>query len=181
VPEFNWGLREGVNAYLAATDAPVRSLADVIAFNDEDLPRYAPWGQDRLRDCLWSPLGEEEARQIARANRQQARQYLSGLLDADDLDALVGIDTLQSLIYPFAGFPAIAVPAGLSAWNVPFAVTFIGRPRTDPELIGMAYAFEQASSFRVPPPLPLSAPPCQPASPESRAGRPSWSWGPEAL
>ncbi len=157
VPEFNWGLREGVNAYLAATDAPLRSLADIIDFNDEDLSRYAPWGQDRLRDCLASPIGEEEARQIARANRQQAREYLSELLNADDLDLLVGVDTLQSLIYPFAGFPAIALPAGLTAGGVPFAVTFIGRPRSDPQLLGMAYAFEQASKFRVPPALPPSA------------------------
>jgi amidase len=153
VPEFNWGQREGVDAYLAATGAPVRTLADVIAFNEEDPARFAPWGQDRLRDSLWSPLGEREARQIARDNRQQAREYLSGLLDGDDLDLLVGIDTLQSLIYPFAGFPAIAVPAGLSAWGAPFAVTFIGRPRSDAALIGMAFAFEQASRFRVPPDL----------------------------
>jgi amidase len=152
VPEFNWGLREGVNAYLAATDAPLRTLADVIAFNDEDPGRYAPWGQDRLRDCLWSPLGEQEARQISRANRQQARDYLSGLLDADDLDVLAGIDTLQSLIYPFAGFPAIAVPAGRYPGGAPFSVTFIGRPRSDASLIGIAYAYEQASRLRVPPP-----------------------------
>lgn len=160
VPEFNWGLREGVNAYLAATSAPVRSLAEVIEFNDQDLPRFAPWGQDRLRDCLWSPLNEKEAGDLGRANRQQARDYLLGLLDADGLDILVGIDTLQSLIYPFAGFPAIAMPAGLSVGGVPFAVTFIGRPESDPELIGMAYAFEQASHFRIPPELAPIAPPC---------------------
>lgn len=176
VPEFNWGLRQGVNAYLAATDAPVRSLAEVIAFNDENPGRYAPWGQDRLRDCLWSPLAEREARQIARDNRQQARAYLSTLLDDNELDALVGIDTLQSLIYPFAGFPAIAVPAGL-AWGVPFAVTFIGRPRHDAALIGMAYAYEQASRFRVPPALPEPILRCGPAPGGRRPGGPGWSWG----
>ena len=162
VPEFNWGLREGVNAYLAATDAPVRTLADVVEFNDEDPGRYAPWGQDRLRDCLWSPLGEQEARQISRANRQQARDYLTGLLDADELDVLAGIDTLQSLIYPFAGFPAIAVPAGLYPGGAPFSVTFIGRPRTDAELIGVAYAYEQASRLRVRPALAGGAARCAP-------------------
>ena len=160
VPEFNWGMRAGVDAYLAATDAPVRSLADVIAFNDENPGRYAPWGQDRLRDCLWNPLGEAEARAIARDNRQQARAYLTVLLDGNDLDALAGIDTLQSMIYPFAGFPAIAVPAGISPWGAPFAVTFIGRARADAELLGMAYAFEQVSRFRVPPDLPSAAVRC---------------------
>jgi amidase len=176
VPEFNWGLREGVNAYLAATDAPLRTLADVIAFNDEDPGRYAPWGQDRLRDCLWSPLGEQEARQISRANRQQARDYLSGLLDADDLDVLAGIDTLQSLIYPFAGFPAIAVPAGRYPGGAPFSVTFIGRPRSDASLIGIAYAYEQASRLRVPPPAETTAH-CAPVRQGQRGGGSSSWWG----
>ncbi len=156
VPEFNWGLREGVNAYLAATKATVGSLADVIAFNDENPGRFAPWGQDRLRDCLYSPLNERQAVQIARDNREQAREYLAGMMDENDLDALVGIDTLQSMIYPFAGFPAIAVPAGLTSGGAPFSVTFIGRARADAELIGIAYAYEQASRLRVPPILPAS-------------------------
>jgi amidase len=176
VPEFNWGLREGVNAYLAATDAPARSLADVIAFNDEDPGRFAPWGQDRLRDCLWSPLNETEVRQIARANRQQAREYLNALLDGSDFDVLAGIDSLQSMIYPFAGFPAIAVPAGL-AWGTPYSVTFIGRPRTDAELIGMAHAYEQASRFRVPPQELHAVVKCGTGEPSRRPGGPGWSWG----
>jgi len=177
VPEFNWGLREGVNAYLSATDAPMRTLADVIAFNDENLGRYAPWGQDRLRDCLWSPLAEQEARQISRANRQQARDYLTGLLDADELDVLAGIDTLQSLIYPFAGFPAIAVPAGRYPGGAPFSVTFIGRPRTDADLIGIAYAYEQASRLRVPPALADAATRCPPVSQGQRGGGSTSWWG----
>jgi amidase len=175
--EWNWNMREGVNAYLAATEAPVRSLADIIAFNDEDPGRFAPWGQERLRDCLWCPISEGEARQIARGNRQQAREYLNGLLDGDELDALVGIDTEQSLIYPFAGFPVIAVPAGLIPGGAPFAITFIGRARGDAALIGMAYAYEQASRFRVPPVLPRSTAPCAPVSGDRRYGGPGWTWG----
>lgn len=165
VGEFNFGMREGVNAYLRATNAPMASLAEIIDFNDQDLGRFAPWGQDRLRDCLWSPLGEAEARRIARGNRQQARAYLTDLLDGQNLDALIGIDTLQSLIYPFAGFPAIAMPGGLSPWGVPFSATFIGRPRDDAALLSMAYAFEQAGPLRVAPDLPGDFPPRRSAEP----------------
>jgi amidase len=177
VDEWNWGLREGVNAYLAATDAPVRSLADVIAFNDENPGRYAPWGQDRLRDCLSNPLSEREVREISRANRQQARDYLIGLLNGDDLDALAGIDTLQSLIYPFAGFPAIAVPAGVYPGGAPFSVTFIGRLARDADLIGMAYAYEQASWFRVPPALGREPTECLATPQGQRSGGGNWTWG----
>jgi amidase len=170
VGEFNYGMREGVNAYLRATNAPMSSLAEIIEFNDQDPARFAPWGQDRLRDCLWCPLGEAEARLIARGNRQQARAYLSGLLDGYEIDMLVGIDTLQSLIYPFAGFPAIAMPGGLSPWGVPFSATFIGRPREDAALLSMAYAFEQAGPLRVPPELPGDLPLRRPVEPV-RPGR----------
>jgi amidase len=176
VPEFNWGLREGVNAYLSATDAPVRTLADVIAFNDENPGRFAPWGQDRLRDCLWSPLGETEARQIARANRQQARAFLDGILDSEDLDVLAGVDSLQSMIYPFAGFPAIAVPAGV-AWGAPYAVTFIGRARADAELLSIAYAYEHASGFRTPPSRSIHVDACGSRGAGRRPGKSAWTWG----
>ena len=170
VGEFNFGMREGVNAYLRATNAPMSSLAEIIEFNEQDPGRFAPWGQDRLRDCLWSPLGEAEARLIARGNRQQARAYLTALLDGHELDMLVGIDTLQSLIYPFAGFPAIAMPGGLSPWGVPFSATFIGRPRQDAELLSMAYAFEQAGPLRVAPDLPGDLPARRSSEP-TRPGR----------
>ena len=130
-----------------------------------------------MRDCLWSPLGEQEVREISRANRQQAREYLTGLLEADELDVLAGIDTLQSLIYPFAGFPAIAVPAGLYPGGAPFSVTFIGRPRSDASLIGMAYAYEQASRLRVPPALIGAAPPCAPTRNGRREGGSTSWWG----
>jgi amidase len=178
VPVFNWGLREGVNAYLAATDAPTRTLEDVIAFNDDDPMRYAPWGQDRLRDCLWSPLGETEARQIARSNRQQARAYLHAVFDGEDLDVIAGVDSLQSMIYPFAGFPAITVPAGIPAWGeAPYAVTLIGRARSDAELLGMAYSYEQHSRFRVPPVLGGLPDVCAARGDRAPSGRPGWTRG----
>ena len=153
VPQFDWGLRAGVGAYLRATGAPVSSLADVIAFNDQDPASYAPWGHDRLWAAEACPLTRSEARALAETNREQAAAYLGGLLEEQELDALVGVDSMQSLIYPFADFPAIAVPAGLNPWGTPFAATFIGPTGSDARLLGFAYAFEQASGLRVPPQL----------------------------
>ena len=151
VPQFDWGMRTGVDAYLAATEAPVASLADIVAFNDQDPAAYAPWGQDRLWAGVASPLGGREARALAASNREQAAAYLSALLDEQELDALVSVDSMQSLIYPFADFPAIAVPAGLNPWGTPFAATFVGRRGADAELLALAYAFERAATPRVPP------------------------------
>lgn len=153
VSQFDWGMGHGVDAYLAATRAPVASLAEVVAFNEQDPAAYAPWGQDRLWAGLSCPLGATEARALAKTNREQAREYLAALFDEQELDVLVSVDSMQSLIYPFADFPAIAVPAGLYPWGTPFSATFVGRHGSDAALLAIAAGFEQATRFRVPPRL----------------------------
>lgn len=149
----SWSMGRGVDAYLQATNAPVSSLADVIAFNDTMPDRYAPWGQQRLQECVYSPLSEREARAAAGELRGSARAWLDALLDGADCDALVGIDNLQSLAYPTAGYPAITVPLGASVAGFPYGATFIGRNRDDARLLGIAYAFEQATRWRIVPDL----------------------------
>lgn len=149
----SWAMGRGVDAYLRATDAPVASLAEVIAFNDTMPAQYAPWGQQRLEECVYSPLTEADARGAAAGLRASARAWLDGMLDASDCDALVGIDNLQSLAYPTAGYPAITVPLGPSVAGLPYGATFIGRRRDDARLLGIAYAFEQATRWRITPDL----------------------------
>jgi hypothetical protein len=53
---------------------------------------------------------------------------------------------------PITGFPAIVVPAGLSSSDgLPIEVTFLGKPFSEPTLLGLAFAFEQATKARRPP------------------------------
>lgn len=149
----NWAMRHGVDRYLRSTRAPVSSLAEVVAFNDAAPARYAPWGQQRLQESVACPLSESEARGAAAELRASARHWLDDLLDGGEFDALLGVDNLQSLVYPPAGYPAITVPLGASVAGYPFGATFIGRRRDDARLLGLAYAFEQASRWRIAPDL----------------------------
>jgi amidase len=50
------------------------------------------------------------------------------------------------------GFPEITVPAGFTTNGLPVGVSFFGRPYAEPRLIGLAYAYEQATGARKPPP-----------------------------
>ena len=137
VPEFNWGLAGGGQRLPGGDRCP-----GALAGRRDRLQRREsrPVTRRGARTACATASGVRWASgrraQIARDNREQARAYLTDLLDGNELDVLVGIDTLQSLIYPFAGFPAIAVPAGPDPVACPFSVTFIGRPRADAELIG---------------------------------------------
>jgi Asp-tRNA(Asn)/Glu-tRNA(Gln) amidotransferase A subunit family amidase len=52
-----------------------------------------------------------------------------------------------------SGLPALTVPAGFADDGMPVGIEFLGRPFSEPELLKIAYAYEQATHHRRPPPL----------------------------
>jgi hypothetical protein len=101
----------------------------------------------------------------------QLQKRVMQIMAEDQLDALV-YPHQQCLVVPVGerqvgrngvvasvtGFPAIALPGGLSKSTatapigVPVGIEFLGRPWSEPVLIRIAYAFEQATRFHRPPP-----------------------------
>ena len=146
----NNGLRIGFGTYVAATDpdGPIASIADVIAFNDQDPQAYAFHGQEMLQTAADSSLSPDEYITAGAALRLTARDYIDGLFRDDDLDALASRRNDFSTYYAVAGYPAITVPAGLDATGLPLGLTFSGRLLEDGEIIGLAYAYEQATQQR---------------------------------
>ena len=153
----NNGLRIGFAEYVAATGltGSITTIADVVAFNDQDPEAFAFHGQPRLVEAAASTLSREEYESMGARMRERARSYIDGLFAEYELDAIAAIDNTFSMAYATAGYPAITVPAGLAANGMPYAadgnpfgLTFTGRLFADAEIIGYAYAFEQASLLR---------------------------------
>ncbi len=156
-----------LNAYLAQlASSPVRTLADIIAFNDahadEEL-RY--FGQELLLQAQEAPALDDERYLNALANnRRRAREEgIDAIMQEQRLDALVAPTTgpawsidlvngdriagASTQPTALAGYPAISVPAGY-AFELPIGLTFMGRAFSEPTLIKLAYAFEQATKVR---------------------------------
>jgi amidase len=171
-----YGFKRDLNAYLAAAPrAPVRSLAQIIAFNDVAVPplkygQVLAIGADALDT---SPGSADTIRYLAdRAeDLRRSKLALDGVFNgadgvrgtADDFDAVLHLGNANANVTAKAGYPSVAVPAGFNALStltpndppiaVPFPadVTFAGRPFSEPKLIAYGYAFEQATQHRVPP------------------------------
>jgi amidase len=140
--------RRGVDAYLAQTGAPLRSLADVIAWNARDPGARVPFGQDTLVRAQESGVTEAaHARTLARS-RERARRSIDALLARSDLDALAGLGVPFSVPYCAAGYPALSVPAGRRASGEPVGLVFVGRFLGEPVLIRAAFAFEATARAR---------------------------------
>jgi amidase len=160
--------KAGLNAYLSGlpTSVRVRTLKDVIEFNEKNRDREMPWfGQETfLRAEAKGPLTEKAYLDALEACRRLSRaEGIDAAMNEHKLDALVaptgGPAPKTDLIFggrPFggssgpaavAGYPAITVPAG-EVFGLPVGITFFGRAWSEPVLLRIAYAFEQATKAR---------------------------------
>lgn len=166
---LEYEFKHDLNAYLAALgpDAPVKSLEEVIAFNEANADLEMPYfGQERLYDSqargpLTDPEYLEAKRTVQRATREDG---IDRLIREHDLDAIVAPtrdiawvtdhiagDRLDggSSAGPaaIAGYPDVSVPMGFIS-GLPVGISFFGGAWTEPTLLRIAYAFEQATNHR---------------------------------
>jgi len=166
--EFKHDLDTYLQALPSGTHGP-RSLADVIAFNARESTReLALFGQDLLEKSQARGSLRDEAYRAAltRAKRLAGRQGIDAALRKYKLDALIaptagpawmtdwvagdhaaGGSSSPSAV---AGYPDITVPAGF-VHELPVGLSFFAGAWSEPRLIGLAYAFEQATHARRPP------------------------------
>lgn len=148
--------KSALNAYLATLGpgAPVRSLREIIAFNDLHPEATLKYGQILLTraEATSGTLSEPEyLLDRLKDLRLAAAEGIDAVLARERLDALLCPGSHGCWLGARAGYPSVAVPAGYRSGGEPFGVTFAGSAWTEPALIRFAYAFEQATRLRVPP------------------------------
>lgn len=163
-------LKADLNAYLAARpQAPVHSLEEIIAYNDQHRDTEMPYfGQDIfLKAQAKGPLTSKEYLDALETNHRLSRtEGIDAVMDQNHLDAIVAptgspawlTDLVNgdhaaggsSNAAAVAGYPDISVPAGF-IFGLPVGISFFGRAWSEPTLLKIAYAFEQTVKARKPP------------------------------
>ena len=163
---LEYELKVDLAAYLATRPgASVRTLADVIRFNEEHAAEEMPYFRQELfvESEARGPLTDELYVRALEHNMSFARGF-AALFEQGPFDALLAptnspawaIDLLDgdrvlggsSQAAAVGGFPLVTVPAGFVADLLPIGLTFMGPPMSEPTLIRLAYAFEQACGAR---------------------------------
>ena len=169
---FKYGMKRDFNAWLASLGnaAPVQTLTELRAWNTAHAKMGAiKYGQSLLDISDEVDLEADRARYAsdrAKDLRLSTDQGIDAALQAHGLDALLFPGGAGAAIAAKAGYPTVMVPFGMipnapsvpfpegfAARPAPFGVSFTGTACSEPRLIEMAFAFEQATKKRMPPVL----------------------------
>ena len=171
--DFKYGMKRDFNKWLASLGpvAPVKTLAELIAWNTaHQKAGTIKYGQSNLDISEEMDLGKDRARYEA----DRAKDIKLG--GTHGIDEVMKAHRLDALVFPAAsgagiaakpGYPTVIVPHamvpnapanapfpdGFNAKPEPYGVSFTGMACSEPRLIELAYAFEQATKKRVAPPL----------------------------
>jgi amidase len=161
-------LKADLNTYLAALgpNAPVKSLKEIIEFNEKNKEKELKYfGQDLfIKAEEKGPLTSKEYLDALEKNHQLSRtEGIDAVMNKEKLDAMIaptgGIAWMTDLLNgdhfaggfstpaAVAGYPHITVPAGYIS-GLPVGISFFGKAWSEPVLIKIAYAYEQATKHR---------------------------------
>jgi len=170
---LQYEFKHDLNAYLgglpASANAP-KSLKDLIAFNELERAREMPWFDQDLfeKSDVRGALSDKAYRDaLAKSKLLAGRNGIDAALKKFHLDALIAptggpawttdlvngdhfVGGGSTTAPAVAGYPHITVPAGF-VHGLPVGLSFFAGAWSEPKLIGLAYAFEQATHARKPP------------------------------
>ena len=167
---FKYGMKRDFNAWLKSLgpSAPVKTLTELREWNLAHVRAGAiQYGQSRLDISDEMDLTADRARNDAdheKDHRLSRAEGIDAVLKTHKLDAIFTPGGSGAGMAARAGYPIIVVPfsmvpnaptpafpAGFEAKPAPYGVGFTGTACSEPRLIALAYAFEQATKRRVPP------------------------------
>lgn len=157
--------KDGLNKYLSTVKNGVKSMSELIAYNKKNAEKTMPYFKQELVEMSNAKgnLSSEEYK-TALAKSTSARGIIDRTMQANQLDAIVGtsygpahcIDWVNGDQDPgfyfcppaaMAGYPHITVPMG-DIHGLPVGLSFVASAYQEGTIIGMAYAYEQATKHR---------------------------------
>ncbi len=166
---MKYEFKYGVNKYLSQTSAKLKTLKEVIEFNKTNEDKAMPFfKQDILEMCEEKDgLESKEYLKALENSHNGSKKIIDEVMTQNNLDTICGItigpacsidvvygdkwgDVSLTMPAAISGYPHITVPAGM-VYDLPVGLSFFGTAYTEPLLISIGYAYEQASKNRVKP------------------------------
>lgn len=132
----------------ASDDIPLRSMEEIVVYNNQDSLVRIPYGQGRFEAASAVDISPEDLIQLRDRLHSEGVRYFETPMVEYQLDAILSINNRGAGFAAAAKYPCLTVPMGYSEAGEPSSLTFIARPFEEDKLLKMGFAFEQANKIR---------------------------------
>lgn len=144
---LNMDMKSDLVAYLATQPldkeaVSVRSVADVVAFNEQDTLLRVPYGMQLLEGIVADETTADELADIKKRLKKNGREYFTEMMNTHQLDAVLSLNNSHAAYAAVAHFPALTLPMGYTAEGEPRNLTLIGKQFQEGKLYRLAAPIE---------------------------------------
>jgi amidase len=166
---MQYEFKAGLNSYLSSSNAKIKSLKEVIDFNIANEDKAMPYFKQEtlISSNEKGSLTDKKYIEAVKKSHLGSKEIIDKVITINKLDAICGItmgpacsidmiygdrwgDVFLTTPAAASGYPHITVPCGM-VYDLPVGFSFFGRAYSEPKLISIAYAYEQASKERTVP------------------------------
>jgi amidase len=166
---MQYEFKDGVNKYLSNANAKMKTLTDVVLFNKQNEDKAMPYfKQDTLESSdKKEGLNSKEYKDAFQKCHAGSKKIIDDLINKNKFDAICGLtmgpscsidmiygdrwgDVFLTMPAAVTGYPHLSVPCGM-IYELPVGLSFFGPSYSEGVLIGIAYAYEQATKYRLAP------------------------------
>lgn len=129
----------------ASKNVAIKSVDDLVKFNAANASLRMPYGQSLLEMAIKDGSSVSEIAATKNKTITDSKHALEKLFNENLLDAILSINNNSAAEAAVAKYPALAVPMGCSAKGEPKALTFVGKPFQEHQLLSYAAAYERVA------------------------------------
>ncbi len=129
----------------------VKMIDDIVAFNEKDSIRYAPYNQSIFREIMTDTLTKIQFEIDKNRIMSEAVRYFQEPMQTHELDVILSMNNYSAAYAAAAHYPALTIPIGFNHQGEPFNITLIAPSKKEQELFDIGAAFERISKHREPP------------------------------
>jgi len=159
-PEFNFrgfltflnlDMRNDLASYLSESahlPKGIKTIQDIVAFNQQDSFALMPYGQGRFDGILQDTTSTEDHARLKAELLNRGKAFFEALMTRHGIDFVVSVNNRHALQGALALYPGITVPMGYESDGEPVGLTFYTESGKEKELLEIAYTFELITQCR---------------------------------
>lgn len=144
---LNIDMKHDLPSYLEGKNTGVSSVADIVKYNQNDSLRRAPYGQQLFEGIVNDSTSVEDFKVIKERLKKEGVAYFKAF-EEQNLDVILSINNYHSAYSAVAEYPNLTIPMGYKETGEPISLTFIGKPKSEFDLLSLGLFFEKLTHIR---------------------------------